>query len=1037
MREIGCGVRLVLAAMILLLFFAVFLIHVRLHLELMIRYPFYLLLYLFLVSIAFGVFGRAFGLSNLLWQEKRLPQFKAGLGLALLLALMSIVSYEILHDLDGDQRFLSMREFRDDTLRSLTLGLSSPAELRVSWPVDVTEADVNLDDRLRLAQGLVRHVVSSWAHPNPIHHLKVEVEGRAWPVEEGELNRIQKLLLPHYVSLQRIGPKAIPDIGKIDKELAPELVDAYRDLDPGHFRKISLAAMSKRMLLFVGVTVLPCMGILCLPALLPRTLARCYALPRLVRTMPEPVGGSRGVTESWRDRWRWLQKELRDPRLHLELGVHQGFWFCLGSFAGFCLALILTLAFCWFTVEVFERVVAGWLPELAANRPAWLPAFVPTRPAFRRWWDTWSEINPALFAEISVFQGLCIAVLIAVIVAFRSDPLRKQIPASTSLFVILSLVAMVYGFIVHWAFLHPLAQFVVAGVLIAIVLSCNAGSYRLRFPHMTFVGERGTRDSYRDLYRADVQKSYARKTTSGYVIEPSSDLGSKHEQPEATRPRAPIVLDETEKLLPAWSEFVRRAGRHDRRPPLVIVSTSGGSIRAAFWTVRVLSNLELQSEFPGFPYHIRLVTGASGGMLGASLYVSDLSENDAAESHKGRDPDRITAALRLQRDCLTPVARSLALFDLPGMISSRPLEYDRGRALEDAWVLVDQEGHERKPLDIPFRQLAQGERAGWRPSLVLSPMLVEDGRRLLVSNLDLSHLTLNRGSLLVEPRSRRLSDQVADGPSSRDEDLYSLSAYEFFRLFPGAEDFRLATAVRMSATFPFISPAVSLPMRPPRRVVDAGYYDNFGVNLASMWLAEHREAIVAETSGVVLIQIRAFASQREILHDQKPPDISPLFATSDNEDRSLSNGFRFLSSPLQAVLQARRSVMSYRNDEQLEVLSAWFRDRTRQPDFFQTVSFECPASASLSWHITKEEYANILSSFVPSTGWDPIPPRVASSHSSAETNINAERLLLLKKWWARSAERDAAVDAVRASRPRPAPSSESAAEPRSASTILT
>ena len=40
----------------------------------------------------------------------------------------------------------------------------------------------------------------------------------------------------------------------------------------------------------------------------------------------------------------------------------------------------------------------------------------------------------------------------------------------------------------------------------------------------------------------------------------------------------------------------------------------------------------------------------------------------------------------------------------------------------------------------------------------------------------------------------------------------------------------------MSATFPFASPAVSLPMDVPRRVVDAGYYDNYGVDLATSWI---------------------------------------------------------------------------------------------------------------------------------------------------------------------------------------------------------
>ena len=45
----------------------------------------------------------------------------------------------------------------------------------------------------------------------------------------------------------------------------------------------------------------------------------------------------------------------------------------------------------------------------------------------------------------------------------------------------------------------------------------------------------------------------------------------------------------------------------------------------------------------------------------------------------------------------------------------------------------------------PFSELVELEKDGCRPSLVFSPMMVEDARRLLVSNLDLMHLTVASG----------------------------------------------------------------------------------------------------------------------------------------------------------------------------------------------------------------------------------------------------------------------------------------------------
>ena len=59
---------------------------------------------------------------------------------------------------------------------------------------------------------------------------------------------------------------------------------------------------------------------------------------------------------------------------------------------------------------------------------------------------------------------------------------------------------------------------------------------------------------------------------------------------------------------------------------MVIVVASGGGIRAAAWTFLVLSELEARFADEGipFPYHVRLITGASGGMFGAAYYVRSL-----------------------------------------------------------------------------------------------------------------------------------------------------------------------------------------------------------------------------------------------------------------------------------------------------------------------------------------------------------------------------------------------------------------------------
>jgi hypothetical protein len=55
----------------------------------------------------------------------------------------------------------------------------------------------------------------------------------------------------------------------------------------------------------------------------------------------------------------------------------------------------------------------------------------------------------------------------------------------------------------------------------------------------------------------------------------------------------------------------------------------------------------------------------------------------------------------------------------------------------------------------------------------------------------------------------------SSGETVRHDGPISLTGLEYYRLFPGGRDLLLSTAVRMSASFPYVSPAVNLPLPPP------------------------------------------------------------------------------------------------------------------------------------------------------------------------------------------------------------------------------
>ncbi|SIO59461.1 Patatin-like phospholipase [Singulisphaera sp. GP187] len=370
--------------------------------------------------------------------------------------------------------------------------------------------------------------------------------------------------------------------------------------------------------------------------------------------------------------------------------------------------------------------------------------------------------------------------------------------------------------------------------------------------------------------------------------------------------------------LKNWLAYIHEREGADK-PKLVVVCVSGGAIRAGYWSTVVLSRLENTAELGQFHDHVRMISGASGGMVGASYYVAWL--------RSGRKFD-LPRSIPFQS--LWPVARHITLRDPVKMFLPFRVGDDRGMALERDWRGLE---------DLPFADLRNDEGAGRLPSLIFSPMTVDDGRRLLISNLDLRRLDTPTGvppRAMAQNRAAALSEDETAGNELRP---YSLSATEYYKKF-AAQDrgLRLATAARMSATFPFVSPAVNLPSDPPLRVVDAGYYDNYGVDVAAAWISMNREWLADHCSGVLLVQIRDSVSRRDRLG-------YPLPVASAME--KALKGFQFFTSVTDGFLAARVSSSMFRNDAQVAALCDVFQRLTNNKAFFTTVIFENSANVTI------------------------------------------------------------------------------------------
>lgn len=446
---------------------------------------------------------------------------------------------------------------------------------------------------------------------------------------------------------------------------------------------------------------------------------------------------------------------------------------------------------------------------------------------------------------------------------------------------------------------------------------------------------------------------YARRRLPGFETLYDDPINPQARPPiDAPPPAFPAPgLVAPEAALAAWAD---RGDRPDpsEKPLLVLLATSGGAYRAAFWTGFLIDHLVAESapggRWPGLADSVRLVTGASGGMVGGA-YFAALAANGALDKGVVASISTDTRARMgakegcdrnqpIARDSLSPVVHQLLRRDLPSLFLPRRPAADRGHVLDAQWAT----------LAGSFASLAEAERAGRAPSLVISPMLVETGAVALFANLDLDHL--------------RRTAIDADTPRAAP----NKASVEVFKAFaPAHERLAIATAVRLSATFPYVSPAISLPTRPDRRPVDAGYYDNYGIDLLTAYLEQ--DAVLKFASercrGVAVIQIRAFPSGR-----------------MTREATRRQRAFHFLTSPVEGIFAARQSSQMFRNDQQLALARRRYAEVTGDPGFLRVFTFEANTDVSLSWYLRCDEMRALDALVKPPRRselvWDDVPPSV-------------------------------------------------------------
>jgi hypothetical protein len=359
-----------------------------------------------------------------------------------------------------------------------------------------------------------------------------------------------------------------------------------------------------------------------------------------------------------------------------------------------------------------------------------------------------------------------------------------------------------------------------------------------------------------------------------------------------------------------------------KKPKLILLNISGGGLRASMYTMRMMQHLDKVTGNSFFD-QTQLITGASGGMLGASYYreLKRLQLED-----KSINVGDTILAENIARDLLNPLTFGIATTDFLfryQTITDGSYTYtkDRGYSFEKKLV----ENLEGVFEDTRLYNNYLPEKEAQIPMLIYSPAVVNDGRRILISPQPISYLTYFNDSVYTST-------------------YHSMENLEFTKLFEDNNplNLRMTSAMRMNATFPYILPMVSLPTEPPIEVMDAGVRDNYGLKTSLDFMRVFKDWIAQNTSGVILIELRDKQKYFDVENPNNGTIISRLFA------------------PAGAFYANTTKTHDYTNDQILSSVPDWFDGEFDVVTFY--MAQDKGEEISMSWHLTSLDKKNIRES---------------------------------------------------------------------------
>ncbi|TAE69503.1 MAG: patatin-like phospholipase family protein [Bacteroidetes bacterium] len=328
-----------------------------------------------------------------------------------------------------------------------------------------------------------------------------------------------------------------------------------------------------------------------------------------------------------------------------------------------------------------------------------------------------------------------------------------------------------------------------------------------------------------------------------------------------------------------------------KKPKIVFTCVSGGGQRAAMWVMRTLQYADSTLE-GRLMSHTMLITGASGGMVGAGYFRELCLKREyfwKNESPEYVNPYDKRYLENIAKDNLNAIVFSLVVNDM--FLGTQTFEYAGERYAKDRGLAFEQQFNRNTEgiLDKSLCDYKEPEQLSYIPMMILSPTIVNDGRKLFVSPQSVSYMTTPRIN------QTRFLNQKTKG-------------IDFLRFFhqQKAGNLRFLTAMRMSATFPYVTPNVKLPSQPEMEIMDAGLSDNFGVGDATRFIYTFRKWIEENTSGIVILSIRDSQKDQPMERKLEPSLFQKIF------------------TPVTSFFENLEYLQDITNDNLVEYAKDWF-----------------------------------------------------------------------------------------------------------------